>query len=314
MPPSGETARRREPGQRPGRSPTSRRAPPRTSIGRSTPPSTAFADLEEDDAAGPQPDPAQDRRLARGERRRARPAREPERRQAGRRRDRRDRRSASTCSGSSPAPRGSWTASRPTSSWPATPRSSGATRSASWPRSRPGTTRCTWPAGSSGPALATGNTVVLKPSARTPLTALALRRDPRRAPAAGRRQRAVGLGRRRSATRSSATRRSGWSRSPATRRPASASRRSRPAPSSGSTSSSAARRRSSSSTTPTSTSRPRRCKSAGYWNAGQDCTAATRVIAGPGGLRQVRRRALPTRSSRSSGATRPKATTSTWAR
>ena len=81
--------------------------------------------------------------------------------------------SAPTCSGSSRARRGSWTASPPTSSRPGTPRSSGATRSASSPRSRPGTTRCTWPAWKLGPALATGNTVVLKPSARTPLTALA---------------------------------------------------------------------------------------------------------------------------------------------
>ena len=36
-------------------------------------------------------------------------------------------------------------------------------------------------------------------------------------------------------------------------------------------------------------------KSAGYWNSGQDCTAACRVIAGPGDLRQVRRGAAPTR-------------------
>ena len=57
--------------------------------------------------------------------------------------------------------------------------------------------------------------------------------------------------------------------------------RSPPRPSSGSTSSWAARRRSSSSTTPTWISPPRRCGAAGYWNAGQDCTAATRVIAGP---------------------------------
>ena len=52
--------------------------------------------------------------------------------------------------------------------------------------------------------------------------------------------------------------------------------------SSGSTSSSAARRRSSCSTTPTSRPPPRAIAVAGYFNAGQDCTAATRVLAGPG--------------------------------
>ena len=60
-------------------------------------------------------------------------------------------------------------------------------------------------------------------------------------------------------------------------------RRRRPPPtSSGCTSSSAARPRSSSSTTPTSRPRPRAIAEAGYFNAGQDCTAATRVLAGPG--------------------------------
>ena len=52
--------------------------------------------------------------------------------------------------------------------------------------------------------------------------------------------------------------------------------------SSGSTSSSAARRRSSSSTTPTSRPPSRASPIAGYFNAGQDCTAATRVLAAPG--------------------------------
>ena len=41
-------------------------------------------------------------------------------------------------------------------------------------RSRRGTTRSTWPRGRSAPALAVGNTVVLKPSELTPLTALRL--------------------------------------------------------------------------------------------------------------------------------------------
>ena len=52
--------------------------------------------------------------------------------------------------------------------------------------------------------------------------------------------------------------------------------------SSGSTSSSAARRPSSCSTTPTSPRRAEAIAIAGYFNAGQDCTAATRVIAAPG--------------------------------
>ena len=46
-----------------------------------------------------------------------------------------------------------------------------------------------------GPALATGNTVVLKPSIRTPLTALKFAEILARAPARRRRQRPVGLGR-----------------------------------------------------------------------------------------------------------------------
>ena len=57
--------------------------------------------------------------------------------------------------------------------------------------------------------------------------------------------------------------------------------RSRPAPSSGSTSSWAARPRSSCSTTRTWSSRPRPSSRPSYWNSGQDCTAACRVIAGP---------------------------------
>ena len=67
-------------------------------------------------------------------------------------------------------------------------------------------------------------------------------------------------------------------------------RRLRGAPSSsGPTSSSAARRRWWSSTTPTSR-RPREgIAAAGYFNAGQDCTAATRVLAGPGRARRLRR-------------------------
>ena len=57
-------------------------------------------------------------------------------------------------------------------------------------------------------------------------------------------------------------------------------RRRRPRPEEACTWSSAARRPSSSSTTPTSPSPPRD-RDRGYFNAGQDCTAATRVLAGP---------------------------------
>ena len=203
-----------------------------------------------------------------------------ERRQAGRRRHRRDPGRRRRPAASSPAPRGSWTAWRPTSSWPG--------HTSIIRRDPVGVVASIAPwnyplymAGwKLGPALATGNTVVLKPSARTPLTALAfaeiLPRSCRRAWSTSCPARAPT-----SATRWSAIRRSGWSRSPATPPPASASPGSRPIGSSGSTSSSVARRRSSSSTTPTSTPPPRPSSFAGYWNAGQDCTAATRVIAGP---------------------------------
>ena len=59
--------------------------------------------------------------------------------------------------------------------------------------------------------------------------------------------------------------------------------------SSASTSSSAARRRSSCSTTPTSRPPSRASPSPGYFNAGQDCTAATRVLAAPAHPRRLRR-------------------------
>ena len=213
--------------------------------------------------------------------RRARPARERERRQAGRRRDRRDGRLRRPLPllrrrrARDGRPRGQRVRS------PATPRSSGATRSASWPRSRPGTTRCTWRRWKLGPALATGNTVVLKPSARTPLTRPA--RSPRSSPSilppgvvnvlsgsgadigdalvghpkvrmvsitgdtvTGKRIAQIAAGHRQAAP-------------PRARRQGADHRLRR------------RRRR----------PRGRDARSAGYWNAGQDCTAATRVIAGP---------------------------------
>ena len=103
-----------------------------------------------------------------------------ERGQAGRRRDRRDPRRRRQPAASSPARRGSWRARPPTSTWPATPRiirrePVGVVASiAPWnyPIMMAG-----WKI---GPALAAGNTVVLKPSARTPLTALVLAEIARR--------------------------------------------------------------------------------------------------------------------------------------
>ena len=132
-----------------------------------------------------------------------------------------------------------------------------------------------------GPALATGNTVVLKPSARTPLSALRFAELVAGELPAGRPQRAVGLGRRdRRPARRAPEGPDGLDHR-RHRRPASTSRRSRPG----------------------TVKRlhlelggkapvivfddadvelaAEIIKSAGYWNSGQDCTAACRVIAGP---------------------------------
>ena len=72
-----------------------------------------------------------------------------------------------------------------------------------------------------------------------------------------------------------------WCRSPDRWPQARRSPRRRRRRSSGSTSSSAARRRSSCSTTPTPAAVAAGVRAAGYYNSGQDCTAACRVIAGP---------------------------------
>ena len=131
------------------------------------------------------------------------------------------------------------------------------------------------------PALAAGNTVVLKPSDTTPVSTLLLAeiaaeflppgvlnvvcgdRDTGRHLIAHPTPRLVSI-------------------TGSTRAGARGRRARPPSTSSGPTSSSAARRPSSSSTTPTS-SRPREAIAmAGYFNAGQDCTAATRVLAGRG--------------------------------
>ena len=166
-----------------------------------------------------------------------------------------------------------------------------------------------------GPALATGNTVVLKPSARTPLTALRFaeivadilpgRRPqrPRRAPAP------------RSATRSSATRRSGWSRSPATRSPASTSREI--AAGHGQAAPPRARRQG-----PGHRLRRRRPRARGRDHQARPATGtrartAPRPAAsspGPEVYDKFVADAGRPGQDRSSGATRPRATTSRWAR
>ena len=127
------------------------------------------------------------------------------------------------------------------------------------------------------PALAAGNTVVLKPSDTTPVTTLLLAeiaaeflppgvlnvvcgdRDTGRALVAHPTPQMVSI---------TGSIRAGHG----------GRRVGRAATSSGSTWSWAARPRSSSSTTPTSRRPPRRIAGAGYFNAGQDCTAATRVL------------------------------------
>ena len=163
----------------------------------------------------------------------------------------------------------------------ATPRSSAASRSASAPRSTPWNYPMMMAVWKFAPAIAAGNTVVLKPSRHHAGVHPADGRDRRRVPAAGRVQRRQrrprhrpGAGR---APDPGDGRRSPARCAPACRSPSAAARTS-----SGCTSSSAARRRSSSSTTPTSRRPPRRIAVAGYFNAGQDCTAATRVLAAPG--------------------------------
>ena len=55
-------------------------------------------------------------------------------------------------------------------------------------------------------------------------------------------------------------------------------------------------------------------KIAGYWNSGQDCTAASRVDGRAEGSTTGCSRSSSRRSSRSRSATRPRATRSRWAR
>ena len=195
---------------------------------------------------------AQARRRARGARRRARRARGAQRRQAAAGgQGRRDPGRWSTTCASSPAPRAAWRA-RPAGEYLEgyTSLHRGASRSASIGQIAPWNYPLMMAIWKIGPALATGNTIVLKPAETTPLTTLRLAELAAEYPARGRAQRR----RRRRRGRPGA-------RHPPRRRHGLADRLGRdrqvdrrappPTRSSACTSSSAARRRSWSSTTPT---------------------------------------------------------------
>ena len=130
------------------------------------------------------------------------------------------------------------------------------------------------------PALAAGNTMVLKPSDTTPVTAAAHGRDHGRAPAARRLQRGVRRPRHRPGP-GGARRRPPWCRSPARCGPAWRWPPPRRPPSSGSTSSSGGKAPVIVFDDADLAAAAEGIAGAGYFNAGQDCTAATRVLAGP---------------------------------
>ena len=139
-----------------------------------------------------------------------------------------------------------------------------------------------------GPALAAGCTTVLKPAPTTPLTARPAGRARGRVFPPGVLNVVVGGNDAGRGAGRAPRRRDGLAdRIGRDRQVGRRARRARP--SSGSTSSLAARRRCSCSTTPTSRPRPEAIAGFGYYNAGQDCTAATRVLAGAD-LRRLRRR------------------------
>ena len=130
------------------------------------------------------------------------------------------------------------------------------------------------------PALAAGNTVVLKPSDTTPASTVLIAEIIGGAgdwPAPGRLQRHLRRPRDRPPDGRAPDARDGVHHRLGARRHA-GRRVARPRTSSGSTWSSAARRRSWSSRTPTSPRPSRTSRWRGFFNAGQDCTAATRVL------------------------------------
>ena len=90
-------------------------------------------------------------------------------------------REPSTTPPSSPAPPATSRDRPPASTAATTPPTSAGSRSGSSDPSRPGTTRCRWRPGRSCPAIAAGNTIVLKPAEITPLTSLMFAEAPRTA-------------------------------------------------------------------------------------------------------------------------------------
>ena len=164
-----------EPGDRRGASPRCRvRAGRPTSTPRSTRPQAAFDEWRHDDAAGAQRDAARGRRRDRGRPRHHQAARDGELRQAGRRSSSSRWTSPSTTGASSPAAPASSRAGPPASTSRTTRRTCAATRSASSASIAPWNYPLNMATWKLGPALAAGNTVVLKPSELTPLTALRL--------------------------------------------------------------------------------------------------------------------------------------------